>query len=137
MPFRKSLIAAVAIVAILIAFVGRAEAAQPTVEIISISHRPVQQSLASVRTMLEKYKGRIRVVELDAEASEGVKALKAVGLKGHIPILILIDGKYSFNRPDGTTVKFQNFPAAAKNPMGLNGTWTVTDVEAVLVERLK
>ena len=66
-----------------------------------------------------------------------MKRLKSAGLKGHIPLVIFVDGKYRYQRANGTAVEFINFPAAAGNPMGLNGTWSAADVEAVIQKQLK
>lgn len=113
-------------------FAPVAFAAQPSVEVIALGHWPVQNALKPVREVLARYAGKIRVVELDAESPEGEKRLKAVGLKGHIPIALLIDGKRAFKLADGKTVEFVNFPAAAGSPMGQNGAWTVAQFEAAL-----
>ena len=107
-------------------------ASQPTVEVIALGHSPVQNALKPVREVLAKYAGKVRVVDLDAESPEGEKRLKAVGLKGHIPIAILIDGNKSYRSPSGKVIEFVNFPTAAGNPAGLNGTWTVADFETAL-----
>ncbi len=107
-------------------------ASVPTVEIISLSHWPVRSALKTVRTFLGKLDGRVKVVELDAESPEGEKRIGALGLKGHIPILLVIDGSYRFKRPDGSAVEFKDFPAKAANPAGLNGQWTEADLEAVV-----
>ena len=107
-------------------------AAQPVVEVLAMAHWPVQRALKPVRDLLAKYQGRVRVADLDIESEDGVKRLKAVGLKGHIPVVLLIDGNKSFRRADGKTIDFVNFPAAADNPMNLNGTWSVADFEAAL-----
>jgi hypothetical protein len=111
---------------------GYAIAAQPLVEVLAMSHWPVQNALKPVRDLLAKYAGRVQVVETDVESPAGEKRLKSIGLKGHIPIVLLIDGKKSFKRTDGKQIEFVNFPAAAGNPMGLNGAWTVEDFEAAL-----
>jgi len=109
-----------------------AAAAQPLVEVLAMAHWPVQNALKPVRDLLTKYDGRIRVVDMDIESADGEKRLKSIGLKGHIPIVLLIDGNKSFKRADGKTVDFVDFPVAADNPMGLNGIWSVTDFEAAL-----
>jgi ABC-type glycerol-3-phosphate transport system substrate-binding protein len=111
---------------------GYAAAAQPVVEVLAMTHWPVQNALKPVREFLAKYDGRIRVVDMDIEGPDGMKRPKAVGLKGHIPIVLLIDGKKDFKRADGKTVDFVNFPVAAGNPMNLNGTWSVADFETAL-----
>ena len=111
---------------------GYAAAAQPVIEVLAMAHSPVQNALKPVRDLLAKYQGRVRVTEADIESPDGVKRLKAVGLKGHIPIVLLIDGNKSFKRDDGKTVDFVNFPVAADNPLNMNGTWSVADFEAAL-----
>jgi hypothetical protein len=111
---------------------GYAAAAQPVIEVLAMAHSPVQNALKPVRDLLAKYQGRVRVIEADIESPDGVKRLKAVGLKGHIPIVLLIDGNKSFKRADGKTVDFVNFPVAADNPLNMNGTWSVADFEAAL-----
>ncbi|MFY9989496.1 MAG: hypothetical protein WAL40_00420 [Rhodoplanes sp.] len=110
----------------------RAVAAPPVVEVLAMAHSPVQAALKPVRELLASLDGRVRVVELDIESPEGEKRAKSVGLKGHIPIVILIDGSKSFKRADGKTVEFVNFPVASGNPMGLNGAWSVADFEAAV-----
>jgi hypothetical protein len=105
---------------------------QPRIEIIALAHPPVQSALKPLRDWLATQSGRLRVVEIDAKSAEGEQQLATAGLKGHVPILILIDGKYRFDRKDGTRTEFLNFPAAAGNPMGLNGTWTTADVQTLL-----
>ena len=111
---------------------GYAATAQPVIEVLAMAHSPVQNALKPVRDLLAKYQGRVRVTEADIESPDGVKRLKAVGLKGHIPIVLLIDGNKSFKRADGKTVDFVNFPVAADNPLNMNGTWSVADFEAAL-----
>jgi hypothetical protein len=113
-------------------FNGAAAAAPPVVEVLAMGHWPVQRALQPIYDLLAKYDGRVRVVKMDIESPEGEKRAKSVGLKGHIPVILLIDGNKSFKRADGTTVEFVNFPAAAGNPMGLNGAWSVADFEAAL-----
>jgi hypothetical protein len=107
-------------------------AAQPTVEIVALSHWPVQNALKPLRAFLTKLDGKVRVIELDAESPAGEKRIGALGLKGHIPVVLVINGSYRFKRPDGTAVEFKDFPAKAANPAGLNGAWTEADFEAAV-----
>ena len=114
-----------------------AAAMPPTIEIVALAHPPVQSALKPLRDWVAAQGGKVRLVEIDAESAEGEQKITLAGLKGHVPILVLIDGKYRFARKDGGTTEFVNFPAAAGNPMGLNGTWGMSDVDAVLASRLK
>jgi hypothetical protein len=127
------LIAAGAVLLSTKTFLERAGAAGAvTVEVLAMTHWPVQNALKPAREVLARYDGRIRVVDLDIESSDGEKRAKSVGVKGHIPLVILINGSRSFKRADGKTIDFVNFPAASGSPMGLNGTWTVADLEAAV-----
>jgi hypothetical protein len=111
---------------------GPARAAQPTIEIIALPHSPVQSALKPVRDFLGGLGASVKVVEIEAESAAGEKRIKAVGLKGHVPILLLINGSDRFKRTDGTQVEFKDFPAKADNPLALNGTWSVADFEAAV-----
>ena len=116
---------------------GATWAGLPTVEIIAMAHPPVQDALKPLRGWLAGQGGRLRIVEIDAESPQGEKRLGAVGLRGHIPITILVQGKYRHQRKDGSTVDFVNFPAVKGSPPGITGNWTTADVEAVLSGRMK
>jgi hypothetical protein len=111
-------------------------AAPPTVEIIAMGHPPVQSALRPLREWLARQGGRLRVVEVDAEGPQGEKRLAAIGLTGHVPIVILIDGKRQYRRKDGSTVSFVNFPAVKESPPGIRGDWLIEDVQAALTERM-
>lgn len=82
--------------------------------------------------LLATLTGRVKVVEFDAESADGEKRINSTGLKGHVPMLLLINGSDRFKRADGTTVEFKDFPAKAGNPLGLNGSWTVDDFKAAV-----
>jgi len=112
------------------------QAAPPTVEIIAMAHPPVQSALKPLREWLAGQAGKVRVVEIDGESSTGEKRLETIGLKGHVPIAILIDGKTGFQRKNGSAVNFINFPAVKESPAGIRGDWLTEDVQAAVVERL-
>jgi len=114
-----------------------AAAATPTVEILAMPHPPVQMALKPLRDWLTDQGRKLKVVETDIESTQGIKRLAAVGLDGHIPILILIDGKYQYQRKNGGPVAFVNFPAIPDAPPGVRGEWTVADVQGVLKNRMK
>ena len=110
-------------------------AAAPLVEVIAYAHPPVQSALKPLRDSLARQGAKVRVVEIDMDTPQAERRLQAVGLKGHIPVVILIDGQYRYKRADGSTVEFVNFPADPGTPTGVKGTWSATDVEAALKSR--
>jgi hypothetical protein len=111
-------------------------AASPMVEIVAMAHPPVVAALKPLRDWLARWDNKLRVIELDAESPAGAKRLQAAGLAGHVPILILIDGKHSFRRKDGSQVAFVKFPNVADSPPGMRGNWVTADAEAVLTGKM-
>ena len=109
----------------------------PTVEVLAMTHPPVKMALAPLREWFAAQGKKLKVVETDIESPQGEKRLAAVGLNGHIPIVILIDGQYRHKRKDGSTIEFLNFPDIPGAPSGVRGKWTTADVQAVLTERMK
>ena len=110
-------------------------AAAPVVEIIAFAHPPVQSALKPLRDWLARQGATVRVVEVDMETPEAERRLNAIGLKGHVPIVILIDGQYRYRRANGSTVEFTNFPVGPGTPPAVSGNWSAADVEAVLRAR--
>ncbi|TRZ96094.1 MAG: hypothetical protein D4R84_07195 [Rhodocyclaceae bacterium] len=116
---------------------GSVLAAPPTVEILAMPHPPVKMALAPLREWLAAQGSKLKLVETDVESPQGEKRLAAVGLSGHIPIVILIDGKYRHQIKEGVMQELANFPAIAGAPSGVRGSWTTADVQSVLIARMK
>lgn len=116
---------------------GLVLAAAPVVEIVAMPHPPVKAALSPLRAWLAAQGNKITVKEIDSESADGIKSLHSVGLSGHIPVLILIDGQYKIRRKDGSTVEFVNFPNQPNTPPGARGNWTTEDVQASLAARIK
>lgn len=114
-----------------------ARAAPPTVEIVAMAHPPVKAALAPLRAWLAGQGDKVKVVELDAESPAGAARLEAVGLRGHIPVLVLVDGHSRWTLSGGRVVSFHNFPAVEGAPPAVRGDWTDADVRAVVARRLK
>jgi hypothetical protein len=132
MATRRDFITGLAAGAAVAVLAAPARAAPPTVEIVALPHSPVQSALKPVRDFLGGLGSRVKVVELDAESPAGEQRISAVGLKGHVPILLLVNGSDKFKRADGIQVVFKDFPAAAGKPLGLYGSWSVADFEAAV-----
>lgn len=112
-------------------------AAQPVVEIIAFAHPPVQSALKPLRDWLSAQGTRLKVVEIDMETPAGEKRLQAVGVTGHVPVVVLIDGQHRHKRADGSSIDLVSFPAGPGTPPGVKGTWSAADVEAILKSRLR
>lgn len=132
MTLRKILIAALfALTA------AQAQAGPPTLEIVAMTHPPVKAALAPLRAWLTAQGGKLKVIEVDTESRAGTARLAAVGLRGHIPIVLLIDGRYRWKLSNGQEVSFHNFPAIEGAPPAVRGNWTTSDVQAVLTGKMK
>lgn len=116
---------------------GHTLAAAPVVEIVAMPHPPVKTALSPLRDWLAAQGNKVTIKEIDSESADGIKRMQAVGLSGHIPVLILIDGQYKIKRKDGITVEFVNFPNQPNTPQGARGNWTIDDVQAFLAARIK
>lgn len=123
--------------AALLVFALPVHAAPPVVEIVAMPHPPVKMALQPLRDWLAQQGAKLKLVETDVESPAGEKKLAAVGLSGHIPVVILIDGQYRVKRPDGASVDLVNFPNQPNTPPGARGQWVIPDVQAVLTERMK
>jgi hypothetical protein len=135
MGLNRRTLARSASAAALLIFMGSVWAAQPVVEIIAFAHPPVQSALKPLRDWLASHGKKARVVEIDMETPEAEKRLAVIGLKGHIPIVVLVDGKYKHTRQDGSAVEFVSFPSGPGTPAGVKGGWSADDVQALLKTR--
>jgi hypothetical protein len=124
---RRTLISSTSAAALLLPM-GAAWAAQPVVEIIAFAHPPVQSALKPLRDWLASQGKNARVVEIDMETPAGEKRAAAVGVLGHVPILILVDGKFAFTRKDGTAIEFKSFPVGPN----MKGSWTIDDAKMAI-----
>lgn len=136
-PSRRRWLATLAAAGASVLLAPAAHAAQPVVEIIAFAHPPVQSALKPLREWLATQGTRLKVVEIDMETPAGEKRLQAVGVTGHVPVVVLIDGQYRHQRADGSSVDLVSFPAGPGTPAGVKGTWSAADVESLLKPRLK
>ena len=107
-------------------------AAPPMVEIMAFAHPPVQAALKPLRDWLASQGGRVRVVEINIESPAAETRLQALGLKGHVPIVVLVNGQYRHTRRDGSSVELISFPSSKGAPAGMTGRWSIEDAQAVI-----
>lgn len=134
---RRRLITTLLAAGIPLLMVSEAHAAQPVVEIIAFAHPPVQSALKPLRDWLAAQGTRVKVVEIDMETPAGEKRLQAVGVTGHVPVVVLIDGQHLHKRADGSAVDLVSFPAGPGTPPGVKGIWSAADVAMILKPRMK
>jgi hypothetical protein len=102
-----------------------------TVEIVFLNHPPVRPVLDQVDALLKPYGAKVKVTRYDFDTPDGAAFAQKMGLTGHDPLAIFVNGSQSFNL-DGRTVTFNSFPQGGGTGMVPDGAWTVTDLDAVL-----
>jgi len=111
-------------------------AASPVeVEIVALDHWPIRRALEQTLEMLKKFGDKVTLQQIDADTKDGKARLKTSGMKGHIPVVIFVDGEFKHTL-EGQEVIFENFPVASDSPMRLDGKWSAGDVKAVIEEIL-
>jgi hypothetical protein len=120
---------------VLLLAAATAQAAPAVVEVVAFAHPPVQSALKPLRDWLGAQGGKLKVIEIDMDSAAGEKRLKEIGIKGHVPVVVLVDGQYRHKRADGSTVEFVSFPSGPGTPPGVTGAWSAVDVEAVIKSR--
>ena len=109
---------------------GFAQAAASKVEIIGYSHRPVQAALKPLREWLATQGAAVKLIEIDLDSPQAGERIRALGVKGHFPVVVLINGQFRHTLLGGRAVELVGLPAAGVQPAGKG--WTLDDVKAVL-----
>lgn len=121
----------------LLAAMGRAQAAVVTLEIIAFAHPPVQNALKPLRDWLPSQGSQLKVIEIDMESTQARQRLQALSLKGHLPIVLVINGQFQHKRANGKAVEFVSFPVSAGAAGGeASKGWSVEDAKIVLAATL-
>ena len=102
-----------------------------TVDIIYLNHPPVLPILQEIDAVLNPYGDKVKVTRYDFDTTEGAAFAKKMGITGHDPLAIFVNGSQSFDL-DGRTVTFNSFPQGVGTGMVPDGAWTVADLATVL-----
>jgi len=101
------------------------------VDILYLNHPPVLPVLDQVASVLEPYGDKVKVTRYDFDTPEGAAFAKKVGITGHDPLAIFVNGSQTFNL-DNRVVTFNSFPQGAGTGMVPDGAWSIDDLDAVL-----
>jgi len=113
-------------------YTSTAGADPPVVEIVAFAHPPLQAALKPLREWLSSQGTWVRVVEIDMESPAAAKRLPTLGIGGHVPIVILVNGQYKHIRKDGSRIELVSFPARQTEPAGAKGSWSTEDAQAIV-----
>jgi hypothetical protein len=90
----------------------------------------MRPTLRNLEDLFNGYGDKIAVFGYDFESEEGEKFKAQRGIRGHIPLVIWIDGK-STVQLDGAPVTFSGFPSGA-GPSFFQGKWNLGDLKMAL-----
>ena len=100
------------------------------VEVLYMNHGPLQSSLEQIKQVFSKYGNKIEVSWYDFETKEGEQFMVKKGVTQHVPLVILMDGKFTIP-VNGKEIKFVGFPTGS-GPAAFQGKWTMDDLRQVL-----
>jgi uncharacterized protein YodC (DUF2158 family) len=106
-------------------------AATVTVEILYMNHGPLRATISDVKKLLDHYQGKVNARWFDVDQNEGKAFEKEKGIRGHVPLLLLINGKKEFV-VDGKTITFEGFPSGSGPFKEVEGNWSVADLQWLL-----
>lgn len=95
-----------------------------------MSHGPLLATIQEIKTLFAKYGKKIVVSWHDVETDDGAKFMAQKKIRGHIPLVIWMDGQVKF-QVDGKEIIFAGFPTGS-GPYSFQGKWTLEDLRKAL-----
>ena len=103
----------------------------PSVELIYLNHGPVRKVIADIDNLLEGYGEQIHITHYTFGSPEGETFAESKKLKGHIPMVVYIDGSMKFT-VDNRSVEFISFPQGGGTGFVADGEWSIDDLKQVI-----
>ena len=100
-------------------------------EILYMNHGPMQPTIRNLKELIDSYHGNVNAQWFDADLASGKEFMKKINIRGHIPLLIIVNGKTSFSI-DGEDIIFQGFPTGAGPFKAVEGNWSMGQLRRVL-----
>ena len=93
------------------------------IEVLYMNHGPLRPTLRELDELFTGYGDRIAVHRYDFYSEEGERFKAEKGIKGHVPLVLWIDGKSTL-KVNGTPVTFSGFPTGS-GPAFFQGKWNM------------
>ncbi len=104
------------------------------IDILYLDHGPMRPTVAVLKDLLRDYKGKVKVTWYNGDHPSGKLFMEQEGIVGHIPLLIMLDGRADFTVAE-RELRFQGFPVGASPFMNMEGNWTMDDLRRILNEK--
>ncbi|MEW6219364.1 MAG: hypothetical protein AB1634_07490 [Thermodesulfobacteriota bacterium] len=101
-----------------------------SVEVLYMSHGPLQPTLQELRAVLARHNDRLTVSWYDVDSEAGAAFMAMKGITGHVPLDIWVNGKDTAV-VGGKAIRFLGFPTGA-GPTFFQGKWTMIDLAQLL-----
>ena len=100
------------------------------VDILFMNHGPMQPVIKSIKEILARHAQAATADWYDFETPPGRDFMRQKGLRGHIPLLIFLNGSPTW-QIKGRKVTFIGFPDGY-GPYQFRGQWSLEDLERLL-----
>ncbi len=121
------------IISLLLVFglAGRPWAAEKAqLEILYMNHGPMRPTLVRIRELLQDFPHAFEIHWYDFDTPAAGKFMKRRRLSGHIPLLILLNGRSDFD-VNGRRVQLRGFPTGAAPFKKVEGNWSFGDLRLI------
>jgi len=121
---------------ILLVVVQVTHAAAIKVDILFMNHGPMRPTIAKIKTLLAEYGNTIEAGWHDVDQQSGKTFTKKQKIKGHVPMLIQINGQSKFTI-EGRPVSLLGFPTGASPFKRVEGNWSLDDLKLLLDKEMR
>ena len=100
------------------------------IEVLYMNHGPLRPTLRELDKLFTGYGDKIAVYRHDFYSEEGERFKAEKEIKGHVPLVLWIDGKSTL-KVNGTLVQFRGFPTGS-GPASFQGKWNMEVLKRAL-----
>jgi hypothetical protein len=96
-----------------------------------MNHGPMRPTIRNLKSLFQRNAGKVHVSWFDFDQQSGKTFMRKKDIKGHIPLLIFINGNYTFDLGN-RKVTFMGFPTGQGPFRRVEGQWTFQELEQVI-----
>ena len=101
------------------------------VDVLYMNHGPLRPTIRNLHELFDHYPGKVNARWYDEDQNEGKAFMKETKVLGHVPLLMLVNGKKEFAL-DGRTILFEGFPSGSGPFKEVEGNWSIVDLQQLL-----
>ncbi len=111
-------------------------AARVRVDILYMNHGPMRPTVTKIKKLLAGYGAMVQASWYDFESLAGEAYMKREGIKGHVPMLIKINGQSDFGLGN-REVQLRGFPSGAAPFKTVEGNWSLEDLQQLIDQAVR